>query len=67
MSGDGVIAEITFVKFFEVLGGSLEDAIVKNANSHEVKYMKKNSGKMSKDVSHLKLEDMIFIKKLGFG
>ena len=67
MNGNGVISEILISKFFECLGGTLEEAVVKNANSHEVKYMKKSPTKKKSEFVHLKLEDMIYIKKLGFG
>lgn len=39
----------------------------KNLNSHEVKYMKKYDENQRKDYSHMKLEQMISIKKLGQG
>jgi cGMP-dependent protein kinase len=51
--------------FYECIGGQLEQIIKKNANSHENKYMKNEKKKQNFD--HLKLPDMILIKKLGFG
>ena len=38
-----------------------------NENNHEVKYMKKHDKKTANKYENLKLEDMIFIKKLGAG
>lgn len=65
MAEGGKVAEIKFSKFFECIGGDLEIVIQKNENNHEVKYMKKQ--KSQANVDYLKLEDMIMIKKLGFG
>ena len=41
------------------------DILKKNENSHESKYMKNSSLKKGDD--SIKLEDLIYIKKLGFG
>ena len=40
MEGEGIIAELEFKLFFECIGGTLEQIVKKNVNSHE-KYMKK--------------------------
>ncbi|KAL4488509.1 hypothetical protein ABPG72_013077 [Tetrahymena utriculariae] len=68
-SEDTLLAEISFQQLFEQIGGkNIEEIIDKNKDSHEVKYMKRaNSKDLNKEHEHLKLEDMISIKKLGFG
>jgi cGMP-dependent protein kinase len=67
MTSEGLLAEMEFKAFFEFIGGSLEQVMQKNLNSHEVKYMKKYDEGQRKDYSHMKLEEMISIKKLGQG
>ncbi|EAR85527.2 CGMP-dependent kinase 5-1 (macronuclear) [Tetrahymena thermophila SB210] len=68
-SEDTLLAEISFQQLYEQIGGkNIEEIIDKNKDSHEVKYMKRaNSKDLNKEYEHLKLEDMISIKKLGFG
>jgi cGMP-dependent protein kinase len=65
MKEAGLLAEIDFKAFFECIGGTLETIMKKNENNHEVKYMKKFDETQKKDYSHMKLEQMISIKKLG--
>jgi cGMP-dependent protein kinase len=67
MKEAGKLAEISFKDFFECIGGTLEKIMKKNENNHEVKYMKKFDESQKKDYSHMKLEQMIHIKKLGQG
>jgi len=67
MGSEGLLAEMDFKVFFECIGGTLEHVMQKNLNSHEVKYMKKYDENQRKDFSHMKLEQMISIKKLGQG
>ncbi len=62
MDGDGVLSSISYADFFNCIGGKLEDVIKKNENSHE-KLMAKKVEK--RDVSSLRIEDLVFIKKLG--
>lgn len=59
---DSVIALMPFTKFFHLIGGDLETVLKKNEDSHEKKI--KNLGDRA-DMSHIKVEDLIFIKKLG--
>jgi hypothetical protein len=42
MGTNGIIAEIDFITVIECIGGSLENTIKNNANSHE-KYMIRRS------------------------
>ena len=65
MESDGLVAVLEFTAFFETIGGTLEHVMQKNLNSHEVKYMKKHEENQRKDYSHMKLEQMVSIKKLG--
>lgn len=64
MSSDGVIASITFSQLFRILGADFETTIEKNANSHENKI--KNIAERA-DASHIRVEDLVFVKKLGSG
>lgn len=57
-----MLATISFQKIFQLIGGDLETTLKKNEDSHEKKI--KNIGKRA-DMSHIKVEDLIFIKKLG--
>ena len=66
MNGKGLLAELEFNDFFDCIGGPLDQIVQKNANSHEVKYMKKQEGG-KKDYSHISLDNLIMIKKLGAG
>lgn len=63
MVQNGRLGVLTFKEFSECIGGELEDVMVKNEHGHEAKYIKKNAEKQKAD--HLKLEDMIHVKKLG--
>ncbi|CAD8075753.1 unnamed protein product [Paramecium primaurelia] len=64
MVGDGVLATITYQALFKIFGGDLETALKKNENSHEKKIQQ--IGKRE-DASHIVVEDLIYIKKLGEG
>lgn len=64
MKKDGVISTISINNLMTIVGGDIELAIKNNANSHEIK-MAKIEGKT--DYSHIKLEKLLFIKKLGHG
>ena len=64
MVGDGVLATIPFSSLFKIFGGDLETALKKNENSHEKKI--KQLGERA-DASHIVVEDLIYIKKLGEG
>ena len=64
----GLLAELSFSSFFEVIGtNDIQQAIKKNENNHEVKYMRKYDASNAKKYEMMKLEDMIYIKKLGAG
>lgn len=65
MSDKGIVAEITHEVLFECIGGSIETVLKKNLSSHEVKYMKKFDSTEANKYSHLKLEELVYIKKLG--
>jgi cGMP-dependent protein kinase len=64
MVTDGVLATMPFDQMFKILGGDLETVAKKNLQSHEVKI--KNIVDRA-DASHIKVEDLVFIKKLGSG
>lgn len=49
---------------FKILGGDFETALKKKFESHEVKI--KNIANRA-DASHIRVEDLVFIKKLGSG
>lgn len=65
MSTDGVLSLIDFDYFFKCVGDSDIDVVIKrNEKGHE----KKMAALEEKpDYSHILLENLIFIKKLGFG
>ena len=64
----GLLAELSFSSFFEVIGtNDIQQAIKKNENNHELKYMRKYDASNAKKYEMMKLEDMIHIKKLGAG
>lgn len=62
----GLLAELDFTKFFEIIGGPLEQIFKKNENSHEVKYMKNKNTEQNQS-QKFNLEDFIYIQKLGAG
>lgn len=64
MKGDGIMAEIDLKVFLEVIGGTLEQILLKNEKYHE-HYMNRPSALLKLDFSHIKLESLISIKKLG--
>ncbi|CAD8072813.1 unnamed protein product [Paramecium primaurelia] len=64
MVRDGVLATISYQSLFKIFGGDLETALKKNENSHEKKI--KQLGERA-DASHISVEDLIYIKKLGEG
>jgi len=66
MKGDGLLAEISLQEFTNVIGGSMEDALLKNEKSHEKKMMNLESA-LKQEAAGIKLEDLVSYKKLGFG
>nr|CAH69748.1 cGMP-dependent protein kinase 13-3 [Paramecium tetraurelia] len=65
---ESIIAEFEIKMFFDMIGGSVEQMIQKNENSHEQKYLNRVSvQQQKKDYSNLKLDNLICIKKLGQG
>lgn len=64
MEGDGVLAEISYDTFSNCIGGSIEDALKKSVASHEKKLMKQENN-LKKIAADIKLEELIFFKKLG--
>ncbi len=60
----GVVSSVSYKTFFKLIGGPLESVFKKNQESHEVKMA--NLEKTT-DYSHIKLDHLIYIKKLGFG
>lgn len=64
MDGDGVLSTISFKTIIKCIGGNIETVIKKNEDSHEKKMVQQVA---RRDASDIKLEDLIFIKKLGFG
>jgi len=65
MATDGVLSTIPFKLFFKCVGDDdITKVIKKNESGHE----KKMAALEEKpDYSHILLENLIFIKKLGFG
>lgn len=65
MSTDGVLSAIPFSTFYKCVGDQdIEKVLKKNEYGHE----KKMAALEEKpDYSHILLENLIFIKKLGFG
>ncbi|KAL4499727.1 hypothetical protein ABPG72_017267 [Tetrahymena utriculariae] len=64
MKTDGVISSISYKTFQKCIGGDIEKVIKANEDSHEKKMANLED---KKDYSHIKLDHLIFIKKLGFG
>jgi cGMP-dependent protein kinase len=64
VGSDSVMAVITFQRILQLIGGELEQVLKRNEQSHEKKI--KNLGDRQ-DMSHIKVEDLVFIKKLGQG
>ncbi|CAD8213308.1 unnamed protein product [Paramecium octaurelia] len=64
MVGDGVLATITYQALFKIFGGDLETVLKKNENSHEKKIQQIGQ---REDASHIFVEDLVYIKKLGEG
>ncbi|MEC4630522.1 hypothetical protein VSS86_22600, partial [Bacillus safensis] len=52
--------------FTNVIGGSIEEALLKNEKSHEKKMMNIESS-LKQEAAGIKLEDLVSYKKLGFG
>ena len=66
MKGEGVVAEITAQAFSQCIGGPIEEVLLKNEKSHEKKMMNQVS-EIKSLAPQLKLEELVFYKKLGFG
>nr|CAH69660.1 cGMP-dependent protein kinase 13-1 [Paramecium tetraurelia] len=64
---EAIIAEFEIKTFMQIIGGSVEQMIQKNENSHEQKYLNHPSALQKKDYSNLTLDKLICIKKLGQG
>lgn len=65
MGSDGVLSTIPFKYFFKAVGDTdIEQVIKKNEFGHEKKMAAIDE---KPDYSHILLENLIFIKKLGFG
>lgn len=58
------ISEIRIQDFEGIIGGSLEAVLSQNEKSHEKK-MTALAGQIGHPANSVKLEDLIFIKKLG--
>ncbi|KAL4498348.1 hypothetical protein ABPG72_013154 [Tetrahymena utriculariae] len=67
MKDNGLLGEINHDQLVECIGGPIETILKKNLQSHEVRYMKKYDASSNQKYAELKLEEMIYIKKLGFG
>lgn len=63
-SEETVISEITVEDFEEIIGGCLEIVLSKNEKSHEKK-MTVLTNLVGHPANSVKLEDLIFIRKLG--
>ncbi|CAD8186439.1 unnamed protein product [Paramecium pentaurelia] len=66
-SDEAIIAEFEIKMFMQMIGGSVEQMIQKNENSHEQKYLNRPSALLKKDYSNITLDKLICIKKLGQG
>ncbi|EGR32104.1 protein kinase domain protein [Ichthyophthirius multifiliis] len=64
MQADGVLCVISFENFKKCIGGDIENVIKENANSHEIKMQQQTK---ANDYSHILLNNLIYIKKLGAG
>lgn len=68
MVKDGLIAQIDTNLFFELIGGTLQEIFKKNEKAHD-RFMVKKDEEVEKvnQYDHLKLDQMISIRKLGQG
>ncbi|KAM3137532.1 hypothetical protein pb186bvf_010322 [Paramecium bursaria] len=68
MIKDGLIAQIETNLFFELIGGTLQEIFKKNEKAHD-RFMVKKDDEVEKvnQYDHLKLDQMISIRKLGQG
>ena len=64
MSMDGVLSTIPYKVFFTTIGVNLEEVLQKNKDSHEIRMAEID---IKTDYSHIQLEKLINIKKLGQG
>lgn len=62
-SEDSITSEIEIKEFEQIIGGTIEEVFSRNENSHEKK-MKTFTNQVH-PAHQVKLEDLIFIKKLG--
>jgi cGMP-dependent protein kinase 1 len=63
----GLIGKISLEEFFGIIGcTNLKQILEKNKNNHE-KRISINNVDFKKDMEHINLSDLIFIKLLGFG
>ncbi len=60
------LAQISISRFHAIIGKNLEEVFQNNANSHELKMLGDNLD-FRKVVENLRLEDLVYIKKLGEG
>lgn len=60
------VAYLSTKRFKKIIGGTMEEAIIKNKESHEVK-MGIDDDQFRNAVANLKLQDLVHIKKLGEG
>lgn len=60
---DSIVSEILIKEFEEIIGGSLDEVASKNENSHEKKMTLFTN--QVHPAHKIKLEELIFIKKLG--
>lgn len=68
MTTEGVISLLPYDKFIAIIGGNLESAKAKNANSHEVNLNKRafNNGQ-DPSIAKMQLKDLVVVKELGKG
>ena len=66
METDGVLSEITQENFQDAIGGPLDEVLKKNEKTHEKRMMKAEQSK-KKEAANIKMNELIFISKLGIG
>lgn len=64
---DSDISVLSIDALHKLLGGTLEEVLVKNLQSHELKMKDDDRSSIKRKFENMKLSDLLFIKKLGEG
>lgn len=64
---DSDISVLSVDAMHKLLGGTLEEVLVKNLQSHELKMKDDDRSSIKRKFENMKLSDLLFIKKLGEG